>query len=391
MLPSSLCRVALAGCLALAATSAPAAAQTAFYETPPADLAGAPGSLIRTEPMSGAPDGAKAFRVLYRSVGLKGEPIPVSGVVIVPAGEPPAGGWPVVAWAHPTSGIVAKCAPSLAHFFFEQVQGLRLLLQRGYIVAATDYPGLGAGGPHPYLIGDSEGRAVLDSIRAARAIVGENGSAKAAAWGHSQGGQAVFYAGLLAKKYAPELDLVGVAAAAPATELGNLMRDDIASTGGKNLLAMTLWSWQQVYGAEMAKIVVPEAIPVVDKLADVCLESIIDMPARLEAGKELDKAFLSIQDPTTVDPWKTILAQNTIGTLPPALPVFIAQGTTDTTVDPQVTADYMQKLCVAGSRVAFDPVKGVGHLSIAKDSAVNVVAWIADRFAGAPVPTSCPR
>ena len=144
--------------------SCPAAfAQTSFYRASVEEIAGAPGTLIRQEPMSGAPLDAKAYRVLYRSTGLKGEPIAVSGVVIIPRGPVPPEGRPIVAWAHPTTGIVPHCAPSLAHFFFQQVQGLREMVERGWIVAATDYPGLGTPGPHPYLVGVSEGRAVLDS------------------------------------------------------------------------------------------------------------------------------------------------------------------------------------------------------------------------------------
>jgi hypothetical protein len=81
-------------------------------------------------------------------------------VVIIPAGTVPPEGRPIIAWAHPTTGIVPHCAPSLAIFFFQQVQGLREMVRRGYIVAATDYPGLGTPGPHPYLVGVSEGRAV---------------------------------------------------------------------------------------------------------------------------------------------------------------------------------------------------------------------------------------
>jgi hypothetical protein len=70
----------------------------------------------------------------------------------------------VLAWAHPTSGVVPRCAPSLAFFRFQMIAGLREMLQRGYLVVATDYPGLGTGGPRPYLVGVSEARAVLDSV-----------------------------------------------------------------------------------------------------------------------------------------------------------------------------------------------------------------------------------
>src|ERR671918_92821 len=99
-----------------------ASAQTAFYDASESLLAGAPGSLVRQEPLDGAPLGASTYRVLYRSTGLNGRPIFVSGVVIVPQGAPPPSGRPIVAWAHPTSGIVPRCAPSLAIFLFQQIQ-----------------------------------------------------------------------------------------------------------------------------------------------------------------------------------------------------------------------------------------------------------------------------
>jgi len=217
-------------------------AQTVFYRAPPSEVAGAPGTLIRQEVIDGAPLGATTYRVLYRSTGLDGKPILVSGVVIVPPGDPPPGGRPIVAWAHPTSGVVPRCAPSLAIFLFEQIQGLRSFMRDGYVVAATDYPGLGTMGPHPYLVGTSEARAVIDSVRVAARLPGAGGGKKFVVWGHSQGGHAALFTGIIAKSYAPELDVLGVAAAAPATDLVRLMNEDIDSVGGKNITAMTLWS-----------------------------------------------------------------------------------------------------------------------------------------------------
>ena len=215
------------------------------------------GALIQTQPLYGAPDGAAAYRILYRSTGLSGEPIVVSGMVVIPQGDPPPGGRPIVAWAHPTTGVAPRCAPSLARVRFQMIQGLRDMVERGYVVTATDYPGLGTPQTHPYLVGDSEGRAVLDSVRAARALPDAQAGSRFAVWGHSQGGQAALYTGLLAKGYAPDLQLVGVAAAAPATELSTLMRDDLGTSGGNNLTAMTLWSWARVYGAPIDNVVEP--------------------------------------------------------------------------------------------------------------------------------------
>src|SRR5271155_707075 len=181
-----------------------ASAQTAFYSATPQDLEGSPGTIIRAEPMLFAPGYISAWRVLYRSRGLHDEPIAVSGIVIAPHGAAPQGGRPIVAWAHPTTGVVTRCAPSLAFFVFQQIQGLRELAAQGYVVAATDYPGLGGPGVHPYLVGESEARAVLDIVRAAHSMQGLGASSQFAVWGHSQGGQAALFTGLIAKTYAPD-------------------------------------------------------------------------------------------------------------------------------------------------------------------------------------------
>ena len=336
-----------------------------------------------------APAGAAAYRVLYRSTGLHDEPIAVSGIIVVPPGPAPEGGRPIVAWAHPTTGIVPRCAPSLAIFHFQQMPGLRNMVERGYIVTATDYPGLGTVGPHPYLVGVSEGRAVLDSVRAARGIAGAGGTNRFGVWGHSQGGQAVLYAGLLAEGYAPELTLVGAAAAAPATDLATLLDDDFKSVGGKNITAMTLWSWSRVYGAAITQVVEPSAMPVVDHLAEECIESIFDWLVRQRIERPLERSFLSIKNLATVEPWQSLAMRNTPGRLPSGIPVFLAQGAADELVRPAVTENYMTDLCRAGSKVRMMLLPGVGHLSVGRDSADAAVQWMADRFANISPPSDC--
>lgn len=348
-----------------------------------------PGSLIRAEPMAGAPDGAAAFRVLYRSTGLSGEPMEVSGVVIVPAGQAPPEGRPVLAWAHPTTGIVSRCAPSLARVFFSSVQGLREMLDQGYVVAATDYPGLGTPEVHPYLVGESEGRAVLDSVRAARNLPGSAAGRRFAVWGHSQGGHAALFAGLMAHDYAPELALLGIAAAAPATDLAALMREDQGTPGGNNITAMTLWSWSRLFDAPMEEVVTPEALPVIDKLAGECIERWFDMIERKGPTEGLERGFLRVPDLTAVEPWRRLMAANTPGPLGATIPVYLAQGTADNLVRPDVTEAYARTLCQAGGRVRFNAVAGVGHAFIARDAAPDAIDWISARFDGQPPPSDC--
>jgi acetyl esterase/lipase len=374
--------------LLVSLAGAPTRAQTTFYRASPEEIAGPPGSLIRQEPLSlPTPDGAHAYRVLYRSTGLHNEPIAVSGVVIIPAGPPPAEGRRIVAWAHPTTGVKPRCAPSLAILLIQQIQGVREMIERGYVVAATDYPGLGTPQTHPYLVGVSEARAVLDSVRAARAMTGAQN--RFAVWGHSQGGQAALFTGMIAKNYAPELDLAGVAVAAPATDLATLIAADINTNGGRNLTAMTLWSWTRVFNAPIDRVVDAAALPTVDRLAGECIESIYDLLARRGPTRALTRRFLSTDDFYAQEPWRTLVARNTPTTLPPDNPVFIAQGADDELVRPKVTETYMKSLCRSGSKVQMLVLPNVNHGFIARDAASSAVEWMTGRFLGVAAPSDC--
>jgi pimeloyl-ACP methyl ester carboxylesterase len=284
-----------------------------------------------------------------------------------------------------------RCAPSLAIFLFQQIQGLRSFVRDGYVVAATDYPGLGTEGPHPYLVGASEARAVIDSVRVAAKLPGAGGGRKFVVWGHSQGGHAALFTGIIAKAYAPELDLLGVAAAAPATDLVTLMNEDIDSAGGKNITAMTLWSWQRVFNANMDKLVDRRAIPVIDQLARECIEGPFDLRARQRTEQPLEQYFLTTRHPSDVEPWHTLLAQNSPGNLPTEIPVFLAQGTDDVIIRPKVTQGYAAALCGAGSKVRILSMPNIGHGAAAQASTEAVLEWTSARFAGKTVPDDCSR
>ena len=147
---------------------APASAQAVLpgvkLDVSEADIRRAkPGTVLRVRPqIGGAPANAKAFRVIYRSTGVNGEPIAVSGTVIYPDGPAPPEGRDVVAWAHYTTGVAQRCAPTLLPNLSGTIAGLEELLKRGYVVVATDYEGLGLPGVHAYLVGVSEAHSVLE-------------------------------------------------------------------------------------------------------------------------------------------------------------------------------------------------------------------------------------
>ncbi|MGB2932128.1 MAG: alpha/beta fold hydrolase [Methyloceanibacter sp.] len=366
-----------------------AQAEAAKHEAKPGDSPGKPGAIIAAAPLQGVGAGTKGFRIKYRSTGLNGEPIVVSGMVFIPAGAAPAGGRDVIAWAHPTTGVVEPCAPSLKADPAKTIWGLENILAAGFVVAATDYPGLGTPGIHPYLIGKSEGRAVLDSIRAARNLPDSGASGRFAVWGHSQGGHAVLYAGELARHYAPELKLVGIAAAAPATYLGELFDDDMSTARGKELTAMALWSWSNLYHHSIAAVVEPDATTAFEKMAHDCIESLPElMVLDLTERPFQHRQFLKL-NPTKVDPWKSIMTHNTPGQAPAGAPVLLAQGTADTTVPFDVTKRFGEALCKQGTRVSFIKLPGVSHSFVARDSAPAALAWMTARFQGVQAPSDC--
>jgi len=362
-----------------------------FYDVSKAELSGKPGSLIRVLGLDRVPlTTAMAYRILYRSTGIRGEPIAVSGVVVVPIGRAPPGGRRIVAYAHGTTGIARPCAPSLLPNPLVKIPGINRMIADGFVVVATDYPGLGTKGPHPYMVGLSEGRAVLDSVRAVRQMREAGAGDRYALWGYSQGGHAVLWAGQLAASYLPEVKLVGLAAAAPAAELAKLFTDDENRLSGRILSAMVVESWSkpQVYGAPVNQLVTPSEIPVLDEVAGDCIDEISGKFKDLRANRKLPSEFFKA-DPVKTEPWESLIVKNIPGTRPIGVPFYIAQGTGDTTVDPPTTANFVGKLCRNGTVVRFQEFPKLNHSQIPNASAGDAVDWIKDRFAGKRAPSTC--
>jgi len=162
-------------------------AGNAFYNPSSKQIkAGKPGSIIWSRQIKYTADGRVALRsasktmlVLYRSLSNKGKPIAVSGTVDVPKGKAPKGGWKMVSFAHGTTGAADACAPSRTAaggpadgYIAYASASYDGWLKGGYAILRTDYEGLGTAGPHPYLIGASEGRGVVDIALAARNLLG---------------------------------------------------------------------------------------------------------------------------------------------------------------------------------------------------------------------------
>ena len=364
---------------------------SSFYEPPEELPDGPPGTVIRDERVTGMDAGQRAWRVLYTSTGLDGQRIAVSGVVVAPSGEPPASGWPVIAWAHGTTGIVPRCAPSIDYpeTGLVRVPELDDLVAGGAVVAVTDYPGLGTPGTHPYLVGESEGRAVLDSVRAAQRLLDGETSSTTAVYGHSQGGHAALWADQLAGSYAPELRLAGVAVMAPPTELGTLLTDDEGEAAGIVLTSLALVSWSETYSdTSLDDVVDPASLPMVRDLASRCIATTDEGFSVAPDVVGLEAGFLST-DPVTAPGWDRRLRENSPASTSRSVPLLIAQGMTDTLVRPEVTSAFVERQCAAGTVIAYHEYPGVGHFQVRAVAAPDVRDWLLARVGGDPDPSEC--
>lgn len=351
-----------------------------FYLDPVPESSGPPGEIVRSEELIGLPFDTRAWRILYRSTDLFGAPLIVSGIVVAPLGPPPAEGRTVLSWGHPTTGSARDCAPSLAADPFLDIEGLRLMLDRGYVVVATDYAGMGYPGPDSYLVGATEGNNVLDAVRAAQSIPAADAGASVVLWGHSQGGQAVLFAAERAADYAPELDVRGVAVAAPAADLTALLDADIDDISGVTIGSYAFTAFAGIYGAtvagvDLSDILTPDAIAAAPEMNELCL---LTHTKELHAiGQPLVGNFV-LSDPTTTPPWDDLLTQNSAGSVAFDAPLYIAQGLEDTLIHPDDTREFAKHEASLGIDVTLSEVPHATHATIAYFTLPGLMAWLDD-------------
>lgn len=343
---------------------------------------GEPGDVIAVQDLPGLEVDGRVMRVLYHSRSLVGADIAVSGIIAVPNVSAPAAGRPVLAWAHGTTGIADECAPSKN----PSEAGLALIapfLERGMVFVATDYEGLGTPGRHPYIAGESEGRGVLDIVRAARSIGDDTAaSARVVIWGHSQGGHAALFANQIAEEYAPELEVVGTVAGAPPSQL-NLLTAALRDSPFRFYLGMVVAGWAAAY---------PDADP-----ADVLTAAGLERLAAVDDGCAGDLAAtwsdvpydaLVKADPADVEPWARLIVENDPGFELGASPVLIIHGEQDEQIPPISSQLLLDRMCGIGQVVERRTYPG-SHAGVIGPSLTDMLAWIDARLEEGPTTTSC--
>ena len=365
-------------------------APDAFYD-PPSDVPRKPGALLRSEPLGDVilPAGVRGWRILYATTVDDNTPATAVAIVFAPT-DSSAGPRPVIAWEHATTGLLQKCMPSLLSTASKGIFERNRIVMAGWVVVATDYSFAEEGGPHPYLIGEGEARAALDSVRAARQISDLTLDKRMVAWGYSQGGHAALWTGIIGPRYAPDLEILGVAAIAPPANIEkNLVMNVEADKRFGPYLALSYSRFYPDITFEQA--LRPEALAAARQIVNFCC---FLPPQDAERIAELAATFngpaLATRSNKTL---QARLEQNTADGLITA-PVVIAQGLSDKIVSPSATDAYVEERCAAGQQLEYWTFAGRDHLTIIQpDTPLEdpLIKWTTARFANEPQAAGCVR
>jgi hypothetical protein len=353
---------------------------TKFYDTPNPLPAGKPGELIRSEPFDeyDLPYEISAVRILYHSRSPSGEDVAVSGVVLVPGGAPPAGGWPVIAWAHDFVGSARQCAPSLRRNL-SQGPLLSMYVGVGYAVVASDYAGLGTAFPNAALDMRSNALDVIYSIPAARAALPQLGTKWVAA-GYSQGGLAAVGVAEAGSEFG-ESNYLGTIAISGVAEAQEIF-EHLAQGPSHRMLVFLAQGIKAVFPEfRVQEMLTDKAIPLYQHIAHACEAS---FGPELAADEILKPGWEN-------NPYvKEFFARNTPSRKPVHGPLLLISGEADPEAPSALTDTVVARLCKQKDRVLSIKYAGLKASTVIGESVSEQISWIRARFAGLPAPSNCP-
>ncbi len=354
---------------------------TNFYDTPNPLPAGKPGELIRSERFEdyALPPGVSAVRILYHSRSATGEDVAASGVVLFPEEEtPPAGGWPIIAWAHGSRGVARQCAPSLMRDL-DSGSFLSMYVGLGYAVVATDYTGLGTKFRNAFSDMQSNATDVINSIPAARAARHQL-SHKWVALGTSEGSMAV--AALAeSENEIRDANYLGGIAISGIVETKDFY-EHLAQGPSDDTPAFLAYGIKTVYPQfQPGDMLTEKALILYHQVEETCGKA--DNGAKLSAPEMLKPHW---QDDQYV---KQYFARNTLGHNPAFAPLLVISGEADPALPTPMTAEVIARMCKPGDRIQFEKYPDPNPGLLAGNSVMAQITWIRARFAGALAPTNC--
>ncbi len=360
----------------------------AFYQ-PPQPLPGNNGDVMWAEEISAASNG-RIWKVLYRSQDLNDKPIAVSGWLAIPNAQRPVAGYPIVSFAHGTTGLADFCAPTKRSTPGDTIALLEHFLARGFVVVASDYQGLGTPGVHHYLLGPSEAYSVLDAARAAQRVAG--GGSAVILFGHSQGGHAVIFANELAESYTPELNILGtISSGSGVTGTSGAIIEHLKTSTYKGYLVMAGLAQNAAYGdfeSPLSRWFTPAGMSAAAALDSICVDQLVATYGTVD-GNNIFVAGAPL--PTTTPGIYNSDADTTPGLRPGTSPMLMIHGRDDTQVPSSFVVPWVTQTCALGQVIQlrwFDSGHRVPY-EVPQLVSPVVFDWIDARLNGLVAPSSC--
>jgi secretory lipase len=353
---------------------------TKFYDSPKPLPAGKAGELIRSEPVDEYYLSAdfSAFRILYHSRSASGQDVAASGVVLVPEGKPPTGGWPVIAWAHGFSGSARQCAPSLLRNMYSG-PFLSMYIDLGYAVVVADYVGLGTDSRSAVLDVPSDAADVIYAISAAHAAVPRLG-AKWIAMGPALGGNvaigvAEMEGDIRDPNFLGSIAISGVADFKDAYE--HAAKDNFVK-----MIEFLAYSVKTVYpDFNLRDMLTEKALPAYEQVDGSC--------GSVDHGATFASEMVR-------ENWKKnefvekFLGRNMLGQKLVHGPLLVISGAEDPLELPAMSEQTIARMCKQGDRVQIDKLSEPQAGMVMGDSVRDQMAWIEARFAGRAAANNCP-
>ena len=343
-----------------------------FYLAPEV-LPAQPGVLIRKQSVSTVID-ARAWRVLYTTTDAAVQVTIASALFCLPKIQEDS--YNLLVYCHQATGIERRCAPSVHDNPALALAGLRQAMQKGWAYLAPDYPGLGAEGIHPFLIGEPTATSVLDAIRAIQTTTVAQINNKTVIWGYSQGGHAAAWAAGVQPSYAPELALDGIILGSPALDPAELFQASEDSPISRVIWALSAVAWSRLTGISLQGAIKPESLAAVRETAKHCFigaEAIVGLAATDAMG---GKPHLI--NPLHVEPFATMLQENRAPTKL-SLPVLVVQGGKDITVPPAQSKLMIAEMQSYGTETTYIEHDRFDHLTgeraVVRDAIPQIESW----------------
>lgn len=366
-----------------------------FYDTPENYSAATaqPGQILKVEYQTNSseydiPPGQALSRFMYTSVDFNGTVVPATASILWPFTPKSFNGsssYPLVAWAHGTSGVVRQCAVSNIRNLQYDFRSVFTLANVGYAVVTADYVGLGSDEPFNYLAYKLHANDVVYAVQAAQSVFSQL-SKEWVSFGHSEGGGVAWAVGER-QAFDPLPGFLGTIAAAPPP-FPISTTPPVSNSVFTAFLSFTI---SRLYGLNLTEIFNPVPLKALQYVQSIggCNDAGYASLATFTAEEIYSNTSWVASAPAA-----DFLRDFAVGGRALGGPMLIIQGANDTVVGTVgSTIGYNLTCSAQGNNVSVEylSVLQMDHNPSMYASQRVWLQWIEDRFNGVPTQQGCMR